>query len=84
MTSSLLIAFKGPAGANETIDNWKAFGATFPNAIIVPSSLDTFYNLLDTPAVRQTLLVVTSEMGDTWIFGVAADPLKVKLESQCL
>lgn len=66
----------GPAGVNETEDNFKVFGKTFPNAAIEASSLDAFYKLLDVPAVRETLPVLTSEIGDTWLFGVAGDPLK--------
>jgi len=46
----------------------------YPNAVIEGGSLDDFAAAL--PAVRDSLPVVTEEIGDTWIHGVASDPLK--------
>jgi hypothetical protein len=49
--------------------------ALFPNADVIPSTFDAFaaeYVKL-TPSV---LPVITSEIGDTWIHGVASDPRK--------
>lgn len=47
----------------------------FPNAEIVASSLTEMANAL--APHRGKLPVVTQEMGDTWIYGVASDPLKI-------
>lgn len=60
----------GPAGVNETEENWKVFGKAFPNAVVKASTFDAFFDLLNQPAVRDQLPVVTSEIGDTWIYGV--------------
>jgi hypothetical protein len=48
----------------------------FPGARVIPSTLDAFAAALE-PA-RGRLPVLTSEIGDTWIHGVAADPQKVR------
>ena len=49
--------------------------ARFPNAEIVASSLTEMANAV--APYRDKLPVVTQEIGDTWIYGVASDPLKV-------
>lgn len=49
--------------------------AQFPGATIEASSLNEVAAVVDT--VRATLPVVTGEIGDTWIYGVASDPVKV-------
>ncbi len=49
--------------------------AQYPNAEIVASSLSEMANAL--VPYRGNLPVVTEEMGDTWIYGAASDPLKV-------
>jgi hypothetical protein len=46
----------------------------YPNAAIEGGSLDDF--AAEVANVRETLPVVTEEIGDTWIHGVASDPLK--------
>ncbi len=46
----------------------------YPNASIEGGSLDDF--AAELPAVREKLPIVTEEIGDTWIHGVASDPLK--------
>jgi hypothetical protein len=64
----------GPAGVAETRQTFDIFGRAFPNATISAGSLDTFFDLLST--VEDQLPVVTSEIGDTWMYGVASDPRK--------
>lgn len=66
----------GPASANETEQNWRMFGKAFPNATVKASTLDSFFKLLATPSIKSKLPVVTSEIGDTWIYGVSSDPQK--------
>lgn len=46
----------------------------YPNAVIEGGTLDDF--AAELPAVRDSLPVVTEEIGDTWIHGAASDPLK--------
>jgi len=47
----------------------------FPNATITGSNLSDVANAVD--AFRDGLPVVTQEIGDTWIYGVPSDPIKV-------
>jgi hypothetical protein len=49
--------------------------ARFPNAEIVATNLSEMANAL--APLRDKLPVVTEEIGDTWIYGCASDPLKV-------
>ena len=65
----------GPAGDNETQVDFKLWGAAFPNAHVLASSPDTFFDKLQPFA--DELPVVTSEIGDTWMYGTASDPFKL-------
>jgi len=65
----------GPHSVEEVILVYRRLRAQFPNARIVASSLDAFARALF--KVRHALPVVTAEIGDTWIHGVATDPWKV-------
>ncbi len=47
----------------------------FPNAHVTASSLADIANAVE--PYRDQLPVVTQEIGDTWIYGVPSDPLKV-------
>jgi hypothetical protein len=49
----------------------------FPGAKVICSGLDEFVTHLLEIAPRLDLPVVQSEIGDTWIYGVASDPRKV-------
>ena len=60
----------------EEIDRIHAdLAARFPNAEIVAANLSEMANAL--APYRDNLPVVTEEIGDTWIYGCASDPLKV-------
>lgn len=65
----------GPHTAQEVQETYATFKSRFPNAEIVPTSLSEIANAVETH--RNRLPVVTGEIGDTWIHGVASDPLKV-------
>jgi len=65
----------GPHTPEEIEKIHAALAARFPNAEIVASSLAEMANAL--APHRDTLPVVTQEIGDTWIYGCASDPLKV-------
>ena len=65
----------GPHGVEEVILVYRRLRVQFPNARIVASSLDAFARALG--KVRHALPVVTAEIGDSWIHGVASDPWKV-------
>jgi len=47
----------------------------FPNAEVTAANLTGIANAVE--PYRERLPVVTQEIGDTWIYGVASDPLKV-------
>jgi hypothetical protein len=60
----------------EEIDRIHAdLAARFPNAEIVAANLSEMANAL--APFRDKLPVVTEEIGDTWIYGCASDPVKV-------
>jgi hypothetical protein len=60
----------------EEIDRIHAeLAARFPKAEIVAANLSEMANAL--APFRDKLPVVTEEIGDTWIYGCASDPLKV-------
>ena len=65
----------GPHTQEEIAKIHADLAAQFPNAEIVASNLSEMANAL--APYRDKLPVVTQEVGDTWIYGVASDPLKV-------
>ena len=65
----------GPHTPDEIEQIHAALAARFPKAEIVASSLSEMAEALDPH--RDKLPVVTQEIGDTWIYGCASDPLKV-------
>ena len=65
----------GPHSPKEIGEIYSALTARFPDAEIVPTSLTEIAKAVE--AHRRALPVLTSEIGDTWIHGIASDPLKV-------
>jgi hypothetical protein len=65
----------GPNTPEEITNIYADLAARFPNAEIVAGNLSEMANAL--APYRDKLPVVTEEIGDTWIYGVASDPLKV-------
>ncbi len=79
---AMCLAFRGdnegPPKPAEVTANWKQIAKSFPNATsIKAASFDTYFELLQEPAVRKKLPVVEAEVGDSWLYGAASDPLKV-------
>ena len=66
----------GPQGPEQLRATYEALRARFPLATVEASTLDNFATRLLT--VRESLPVVTQEIGDTWIHGVGADPTKIR------
>eukprot|EP00055_Hartaetosiga_balthica_P011906 m.55775 g.55775 ORF g.55775 m.55775 type:complete len:723 (+) comp7771_c0_seq1:40-2208(+) len=64
----------GPWGVADILDHWAQLEKEYPNATIIPSTYDTYFSLL--ASVKDQLPVITQEIGDTWIYGIASDPLK--------
>jgi hypothetical protein len=65
----------GPHTAEEITEMHSELAQRFPNADIVACNLSEMAGAIATH--RGKLPVVTGEIGDTWIYGVASDPLKV-------
>jgi hypothetical protein len=65
----------GPHTLEEIRQTYSELGGRFPNARIVPTSLTEIANAVEPH--RASLPVLTREIGDTWIHGVASDPLKL-------
>lgn len=67
----------GPPAIGEVEATFRKLQASFPDATVRASSLNTFARSL--APLSGSLPVVTGEIGDTWIHGVATDPAKVSL-----
>jgi hypothetical protein len=65
----------GPQSQEEIEHIFAKMQAQFPDAHITASTMDAFAARL--LSVKDSLPVLTAELGDTWIHGVGTDPLKV-------
>ena len=65
----------GPHTPGEIAAIYAKLRAQFPGASIQAANMSDVAAAVDT--VRERLPVVESEIGDTWIYGVASDPVKV-------
>ena len=65
----------GPHTAEEIAAVYTDLAQRFPHAEITACTLSEMANAIEPH--RDALPVVTEEMGDTWIYGVPSDPLKV-------
>ncbi len=64
----------GPQSVDQVVDTFRDLRARFPGADVRASTMDAFAAHL--PEIVGGLPVVTAEIGDTWIYGVASDPSK--------
>jgi hypothetical protein len=65
----------GPHTPEAVIARFHELKQIFPNATVEASTLDCFAHALQPH--KDKLPVVTKEIGDTWVHGVASDPTKV-------
>ena len=66
-----------PEDSGEVVEGFKAVRAVFPGATVVASTLDAFVAEIEAAdGVRDSLPVITQEVGDSWIWGCAQDPVK--------
>jgi len=65
----------GPHTPQEIVEVYADLGRRFPRAKIVATNLTEIGNAVQ--PYRSHLPVETREIGDTWIYGVASDPVKV-------
>lgn len=66
---------RGPQSPEQVVAIFRELRKAFPQADVVASTLDAFARAL--PPIKEQLPVVTAEIGDSWIHGVASDPKKV-------
>ncbi len=62
----------GPRSADEVSATFAALSERFPGAVISAATFDDVAAVMD--SVRDTLPVVTAEIGDSWIHGVGSAP----------
>ncbi|BDA48441.1 hypothetical protein COCOBI_12-1200 [Coccomyxa sp. Obi] len=67
----------GPHDVNEVLNVFNITETNFPDAYVHVSTLDAFFESLHAAMPRLNLSVVTGEIGDSWIYGVASDAWKV-------
>jgi hypothetical protein len=73
---------QGPQNSGEVRDVYQGLRERFPVAEVNPGSLDSVVEKIWRN--RNSLPVVTAEIGDTWIHGVGTDPQKVaRFRSLC-
>ena len=65
----------GPHTPDEIRETYARLKYQFPNATVTPTSLTEIANAV--APFHGHLPVVTQEIGDSWIHGIASDPLKV-------
>jgi len=70
----------GPPSASQVVSFWAALRTKYPGASIQASSLDDFYREVVAKGNLSALPVVKGEIGDSWIYGAPADPVKVQCE----
>ncbi len=79
---ALIFAFRGDNGGPQTVEqalaNTASAQSLFPNANVIGSTLDAFVKALMQHGTS-SLPIVDAEVGDTWIYGLQADPVKTKL-----
>ena len=65
----------GPQSAEAIQAEMDRIQAIYPNAVVEASTMDAYARSV--MAYKDKLPVIEEEIGDTWIHGVASDPLKV-------
>lgn len=66
----------GPHTSGQIKDMYSTIQSRYPNAKIVASSLSDVADAIEKYS-KDYLPVITQEIGDTWIWGVASDPKKI-------
>jgi len=66
---------EGAPTTEQVFEKWEELREQFPNAEIVASPYEPFFEELE--AVREDLPIFVDEIGDTWSHGVASDPVKL-------
>ena len=69
----------GPSDAQSYLNDLTTIRNEFPGKKVMVATVDQFVNDLDVAIAAKvaSLPIITDEMGDTWIYGIASDPLKM-------
>lgn len=67
---------------DEVVQSLNSVRQEYPDAEVIASTFDAF--LEDIEPARDQLPVLTGEIGDTWIYGVPSDPLKIAQNRELL
>jgi hypothetical protein len=68
----------GPPTAEEVLAFWAGLRLQYPRADLLVSSLDGYVaDVLSEKATYEALPVITGEIGDSWLYGSPADPIKL-------
>ena len=67
----------GVAAAEEVTAFWLALQAKHPDATIILGTMDDFVDHIEKAGDLTKIPVVEQEIGDSWLYGVSADPIKV-------
>ena len=70
-----------PESVDEVLRNYSTIQQEFPNANVFASTFDAFINEIWDKRSKLTPLI-SNEIGDAWIQGIASDPIKLKLYRQ--
>ena len=65
----------GPQNAEQVIAVYDELEKQYPNAVITGCAMNDICE--DIISIKPSLPVITSEIGDTWIYGIGTDPCKV-------
>lgn len=81
LSTALVVDWAGdnspPKTPTQLAADWGHLQTQFPGAAIVPGTFEDFAAAMDAmPGVEDGLPVITSEVGETWIFGAGADPVR--------
>ena len=71
-----------PKNMDEVVQSLNSVRQEYPDAEVIASTFDAF--LEDIEPARDQLPVLTGEIGDTWIYGVPSDPLKIAQNRELL
>eukprot|EP01147_Barroeca_monosierra_P009254 gene9254-1533_t len=80
-THAMVVAWRGdnsgPPSASEVEENIAAIRKEFQQANVIVSTFEDFVDVINVPDVLDRLPTLSSEIGDTWIHGVASDANKL-------
>ena len=79
---AMVLAWRGdnagpPPTAQDVISDWEKLAKEFPGAEIVASTFDQYVDSVAS-IPDANFPVIEKEIGDTWIYGVASDPAKLR------